>query len=167
MTQRRLGFAMEEGARGGHRSGHVVVVLALDADEVEEVALAARYVVSPCPPQDSGLLRRRLLGSLSTRCGRNACQNNFAVEQPKRSFRARFSVKPLGPGGMQTFSHERKFGNRILRRWMAKSGRSGVEPTLVSPAAKFVMQGPSERSCRGQNGRRGSRGSRSTASQAA
>ena len=26
----------------------------------------------------------------------------------------------------------------------------GVEPTLVSPAAKFVMQGPSERSCRGQ-----------------
>ena len=43
----------------------------------------------------------------------------------------------------------------------------GVEPTLVSPAAKFVMQGPSERSCRGQNGRRGSRGFRSTASQAA
>ena len=40
----------------------------------------------------------------------------------------------------------------------------GVEPTLVSPAAKFVMQGPSERSCRGQSGRRGSRGSRSTAS---
>ena len=35
----------------------------------------------------------------------------------------------------------------------------GVEPTFVSPAAKFVMQGPSERSCRGQNGRRGSRGS--------
>ena len=31
----------------------------------------------------------------------------------------------------------------------------GVEPTLVSPAAKFVMQGLSERSCRGQNGRRG------------
>ena len=24
----------------------------------------------------------------------------------------------------------------------------GVEPTFVSPAAKFVMQGPSERSCR-------------------
>ena len=36
----------------------------------------------------------------------------------------------------------------------------GVEPTLVSPAAKFVIQRPSERSCRGQNGRRGSRGSR-------
>ena len=51
VTQRRLGFAMEKGARVGHRSGHVVVVLALDADEVEEVALAARYVVSPCPPQ--------------------------------------------------------------------------------------------------------------------
>ena len=49
--------------------------------------------------------------------------------------------------------------------WRAQ--RIGVEPTLVSPAAKFVMQGPSERSCRGQNGRRGSRGSRSTASQAA
>ena len=48
------------------------------------------------------------------------------------------------------------FAARILQ--------SGVEPTLVSPAAKFVMQGPSERSCRGQHGRRGSRGSRSTAS---
>ena len=51
VTQRRLGFAMEEGVRGGHRSGHVVVVLALDVDDVEEVALAARYVVSPRPLQ--------------------------------------------------------------------------------------------------------------------
>ena len=42
--------------------------------------------------------------------------------------------------------------------------RIGVEPTFVSSAAKFGMQGPCERSCRGQNGRRGSRGARSTAS---
>ena len=33
--------------------------------------------------------------------------------------------------------------------------QQGIEPTLVSPAAKFFMQGPSECSCRGQNGRRG------------
>ena len=53
------------------------------------------------------------------------------------------------------------------KRCLAQTARTciyGVEPTLVSPAAKFVMQAPSERSCRGQNGRRGSRGSRSTAS---
>ena len=41
----------------------------------------------------------------------------------------------------------------------------GVEPTLVSPAAKFFMGGgPSERPCRGQTGRRGSTWSRPTAS---
>ena len=51
VAQRRLGFAMEEGVRRLHRSGHVVEVRAFDADDVEEVALAARYVVSPRPLQ--------------------------------------------------------------------------------------------------------------------
>ena len=40
----------------------------------------------------------------------------------------------------------------------------GVEPTLVSPTAKFFMRRLSERPRRGQNGRRGSTWSRSTAS---
>ena len=43
-------LGLEEGASRGHRGGEVVVVLALDADEVEEVALAARRFVLPRAP---------------------------------------------------------------------------------------------------------------------
>ena len=43
-----LGF--EEGASRGHRGGEVVLVFALDADEVEEVALPARGLVRPGAP---------------------------------------------------------------------------------------------------------------------
>ena len=43
-----LGF--EEGVACGHRGGEVVVVLAREADEVEEVALATRHFVLPGTP---------------------------------------------------------------------------------------------------------------------
>ena len=44
-----FGLGLEKGAPRRHRCGDAVVVLAADADEVEQVALAARYFVLPCP----------------------------------------------------------------------------------------------------------------------
>ena len=46
----RFPLGLEEGAACGHRGGEVVLVFALDADEVEEVALAARCLVRPGAP---------------------------------------------------------------------------------------------------------------------
>ena len=44
-------FALEKGARRGHRYGDVVVLVASAVDDIEQVALLARCFVLPRPPR--------------------------------------------------------------------------------------------------------------------
>ena len=90
----------------------------------------------------------------------SSAENRFAVHRPavlrrRRLANAfRFSREEPHPHDeeAETACHPSK--NIDHGRLIGGLGLVGVEPTLVSPAAKFVMQGPSERSCRGQSGRR-------------
>ena len=62
-----FGLGLEKGAPRRHRCGDAVVVLAVEADEVEQVALAARCFVLPCPAR--GGQRARWSSSIRCRSG--------------------------------------------------------------------------------------------------
>ena len=49
-------FALEKGARRGHRYGDVVVLVASAVDDIEQVALLARFHVPRAGPSSSTVI---------------------------------------------------------------------------------------------------------------